>query len=268
MDLATLIGLIACFALVIMGIITGDDGVAALYNFVDFKSVLITLGGAFGATLASMKLADFIKGLKGITLAMKQRNYESLSVISRIIELSNVARKEGLLALEEAADNIDDEFMKKGILLIVDGTEPDLVRGILSTEIECVEQRHKKVINMWETLAAMGPAWGMVGTLIGLINMLQNLEDSSTIGPNMGVALITTLYGSMLANWIAMPIANKLRANSTEEVTLKEVTVEGLLSIQAGENPRVIEEKLKSFLSPSDKSRYNVDNGGGEEANG
>ena len=157
MDLATLIGLIACIVLVVMGIITGDDGVAALKNFVDFKSILITFGGAFGATLISHKMKDFIGGLKGFALALKQRNYDQTEAIKNIIELSNVARKEGLLALEEAAENIEEPFMKKGILLIVDGTEPDLVRAILETEITCVEQRHKKVAGFWDTLAAMGP---------------------------------------------------------------------------------------------------------------
>lgn len=269
MDLATLIGLIMCIGLVIMGIITGDDGVAALKNFIEVKSILITFGGAFSATLISHKMGDFISGLKGFTLALKQRNYNQADSIKKIIELSNVARKEGLLALEEAAEDIEDPFMKKGILLIVDGTEPDLVRAILETEITCVEDRHKKVAGFWDTLAAMGPAWGMVGTLVGLINMLQNMSDASALGPNMSVALITTFYGSMLANWIATPIANKLRANNAEEIVLKEVLIEGLLSIQAGENPRIIEEKLKSFLSPSARNKFSEGSkDGGEAENG
>lgn len=267
MDLASLIGLIACIGLVIMGIITGDQGVAALKNFIDVKSILITFGGAFAATMTSHKMSDFINGLKGFTLALKNRNYNQADTIKKIIELSNVARKEGLLALEEAAEGLDDPFMKKGILLIVDGTEPDLVRAILETEITCVEERHKKVAGFWDTLSAMGPAWGMVGTLVGLINMLQNMSDASALGPNMSVALVTTFYGSMLANWISTPIANKLRANNAEEITLKEVMIEGLLSIQAGENPRVIEEKLKSFLAPNDRNKYLAGSeDGGEQA--
>lgn len=267
MDLATLIGLIACIVLVVMGIITGDDGVAALKNFVDFKSILITFGGAFGATLISHKMKDFIGGLKGFALALKQRNYDQTEAIKNIIELSNVARKEGLLALEDAASDLDDAFMKKGIFLIVDGTEPDLVRAILETELTCIEDRHKKVSSFWETTAAMGPAWGMIGTLIGLINMLKHLDDVSTVGPNMSTALITTFYGSLLANWLAMPIATKLKANNAEEVTVKEVVIEGLLSIQAGENPRVIEEKLKSFLAPAERTQYGEGGeAGGEEA--
>lgn len=265
MDLASLIGILACIGLVIMGIISGDDGVAAIKNFIDVKSVLITFGGAFGATLTSHQMPDFIRGLKGFTLALKVQKYDQATAIKKIIELSNVARKEGLLALEEAAEGLEDPFMKKGILLIVDGTEPDLVRAILETEITCIEARHKKVSGFWDTLSGMGPAWGMVGTLVGLVNMLQNMSDASALGPNMAVALITTFYGSMLANWICTPVANKLRANNTEEITLKEVMIEGLLSIQAGENPRVIEEKLKSFLAPNDRSKFmeaSDDNGG------
>lgn len=265
MDIATLIGLVLCLGLMVLGIVSGDDGFSSLKNFIDGQSALITFGGAFCSTLISCKLTDFLNGLKGFTLAVKQRKQDQTEVIKKIIELSNVARKEGLLALEDAAAELEDPFIKKGILLIVDGTEPDLVRAILETELSCIEQRHKKVISVWETLAAMGPAWGMIGTLIGLINMLKNLSDINSVGPNMSIALITTLYGSMLANWISIPIAGKLKANNAEEVTMKEVIVEGLLSIQAGENPRVIEEKLKSFLAPSERLRYSE---GGEETGG
>ena len=200
-------------------------------------------------------------------MALRQTKHDLTEVIKKIIELSNVARKEGLLALEDAASDLDDAFMKKGIFLIVDGTEPDLVRAILETELTCIEDRHKKVSSFWETAAAMGPAWGMIGTLIGLINMLKHLDDVSTVGPNMSTALITTFYGSLLANWLAMPIATKLKANNAEEVTVKEVVIEGLLSIQAGENPRVIEEKLKSFLAPAERTQYGEGGeAGGEEA--
>ena len=267
MDFATIIGLVVGLGLMIFGIVTGDDGFAALTNFLHGQSALITFGGAFGATLVSNSLADFLNGIKGIKMALRQTKNDQTEVIKKIIELSNVARKEGLLALEDAASDLDDAFMKKGIFLIVDGTEPDLVRAILETELTCIEDRHKKVSSFWETVAAMGPAWGMIGTLIGLINMLKHLEDVSTVGPNMSTALITTFYGSLLANWLALPIASKLKANNAEEITMKEVVIEGLLSIQAGENPRVIEEKLKSFLAPAERAQYGGDGeAGGEEA--
>lgn len=229
----------------------------------DLPSVIITIGGSLAGTLASHKLADFISGLKGIGLAMKEPSVGDASeVISNIINLSNISRKEGLLALEEATHDMDDEFLKKGINLVVDGTDPDLVRGILETDLINLEARHKKVIGFWEKWAELGPAWGMIGTLIGLVNMLKNLTDSSSIGPNMAVALLTTLYGSLIANWLAGPTAAKLKVNNDMEIMMREITVEGLLSIQAGENPRVIEEKLKSFLAPSDRDNAGSEDGG------
>jgi chemotaxis protein MotA len=253
LDLASILGLVICIALVIFGIVSGDDGVAALANFLDGQSALITFGGAFCSIMASCSMSDFIGGLKSITLIFKAPALDMTQMIQKIIELSNVARKEGLLSLEEAAADLDDAFLKKGILLIVDGTDPELVRGIMETELNNIDSRHQQKIGFWLDLAAMGPAWGMIGTLIGLINMLKNLSDASTIGPNMAVALITTLYGSLLANWICTPTAGKLKANNASEIMIKEIMVEGLLSIQAGENPRVIEEKLKSFLAPKDR---------------
>ena len=162
------------------------------------------------------------------------------------------------------AQNLDDEFMKKGILLIVDGTEPELVRGILETELMNMDERHRSVAGFFETWAALGPAWGMIGTLIGLVNMLKDLQDSSAIGPSMATALLTTLYGSLIANWFCTPNANKLKEQNSIEYQLKEIVIEGLLSIQAGENPRVIEEKLKSFLAPASRNALSTEEGGGE----
>ena len=185
-------------------------------------------------------------------------------MIRKIIDLSNVARKEGLLSLEEAAADMDDAFLKKGILLMVDGTDPELVRAIMETELVSIEGRHKTCIGFWDTLGAMGPAWGMIGTLIGLVDMLYHMDNVATLGPAMAVALITTFYGSVLANAICTPVSNKLKADNGAEMMLKEVMIEGLLSIQAGENPRVIEEKLKSFLSPQDREAAGGDVGGEE----
>ncbi|MBO5030708.1 MAG: motility protein A [Lachnospiraceae bacterium] len=264
MDLASLIGFIACFILVVFGIVSGDDGFAAIGFFMSGSSALITFGGAFMSTMMSVSMSDFIAGLKSFTLAFKTVKVNIPEMITKIIELSNIARKEGLLSLEEAAGNLDDEFMKKGIMLIVDGTDPELVRGILETELDSIEARHKDKIGFWETCASMGPAWGMIGTLVGLIIMLQHMTDPSTLGPAMAVALITTFYGSMLANWVCTPTANKLKANNAIEVQAKAIMIEGLLSIQAGENPRVIEEKLKSFLSPKDRTSGAEERAGGE----
>ena len=261
MDIASLVGLILGAVMVVFGILSSGGNIVD--DFMDLPSVIITIGGSLAGTLASHKLADFIGGLKSIGLAMKEPSVGDASeVISNIINLSNISRKEGLLALEEATHDMDDEFLKKGINLVVDGTDPDLVRGILETDLINLEARHKKVIGFWEKWAELGPAWGMIGTLIGLVNMLKNLTDSSSIGPNMAVALLTTLYGSLIANWLAGPTAAKLKVNNDMEIMMREIPVEGLISIQAGENPRVIEEKLNSFLAPSDRDNAGSEDGG------
>lgn len=264
MDLATLIGIIAGMALMIFGIVSGDQGFAALGNFFDAPSVLITFGGSFMAVLASSNLKDYLNGLKSIKITFKSPKLDEAGTIKNVMDLSNIARKEGLLALEEAANNLEDEFLKKGVLLVVDGTDPELVRAILETELDCMESRHKKNMGFWDNVASMGPAWGMIGTLIGLVNMLKKLDDPSSIGPAMAVALITTFYGSVLANWLATPTSNKLKVIHEEEYRVKIVIIEGLLSIQAGENPRVIGEKLKAFLSPAQRAVFEQEEGGGE----
>lgn len=264
MDIASLLGIILGVGLMVLGIVSGDQGPAALRNFYDLNSVFITIGGSLAGVLASHTMADFVNGLKSFTLVFKTPKADVGEVIKHIIDLSNIARKEGLLALEEAANGIEDEFLKKGVMLVVDGTDPELVRGIMEADLMCVEARHKTNIGFWDKWAALGPAWGMIGTLIGLINMLAKLDDPSTVGPSMSVALVTTLYGSLIANWLCNPTAAKLKVNNDEEIRIKEITVEGLLSIQAGENPRVIEEKLKSFLSPKMREGM-TEQGGGEE---
>jgi len=267
LNLASLIGLILGMVLMVFGITFSMSDLSFhftnLKNFFDIPSILITFGGAF-STMVTMEadLKAFLSKLSTFGLVLKNQNYNEVETIKNIIELSNVARKEGLLQLEELANDIEDEFLKKGILLIVDGTDPELVRSILETELGCIEGRHGDVVGFWDKLGAMGPAWGMIGTLVGLVNMLKDLSDLSSIGPNMSVALVTTFYGAVLANWICIPILNKLKAMNAAEVMMKEVTVEGLLSIQAGENPRVIEEKLKSFLNPSSRNALNATEGG------
>jgi len=246
MDIATLLGFIFGTVFMLYGIFLGGP----LSVFYDFPSILITVGGSLSATMIQYPLDKFLTAFKTIKHVFKVKTLEPIEVIQQIIELANVARKEGLLALEESVGQINDDFLKKGILLIVDGTDPELVRNILETEITFIESRHKDSQGVFETLASYGPAYGMIGTLIGLIQMLQKLNDPSNIGPAMAVALITTFYGSILANFVFSPIAGKLKIRSSEEIILKEVMIEGLLSIQAGENPRIIEEKLKAFLSP------------------
>ena len=262
MDIATILGIVLGAVVVVFGIIT-SGGVSAMGNFIDPPSIVITIGGSLSSLLSSYTMPEVINNLKGLGVAFKDPKMDHGAVIRQIIDLSNVARKEGLLALEEVAGNLDDEFMKKGILLIVDGTEPELVRGILETELVNMDDRHKSMAGFYDTWATLGPAWGMIGTLVGLVNMLKKLDDFNTIGPNMATALLTTLYGSLIANWFCTPIANKMKNINSKEYQMKEIVIEGLLSIQAGENPRVIEEKLKSFLSPAVRKTVSPEEGEG-----
>jgi len=261
MDIATLAGIIAGISFIVAGILMSGE----LGNFYDTSSIMITLGGTFAATLISYPIKSIIGILRVSKHLFFTRARQPNEIIRQIIELANIARKEGLLALEEAAYNLEDPFLQKGILLIVDGTDPELVRNIMETELTFMEERHSQGQAIFETMASLAPAFGMIGTLIGLINMLRMLDDPSSIGPNMAVALVTTFYGSILANLFFTPTANKLKYRSAQEMLYKEIMLEGILSIQAGENPRIIEEKLKAFLSPQERKSLSNNSTVGEE---
>lgn len=252
MDISTIIGLILGAIFLVWGIM--ESGLISSYW--DFASVMITLGGTFASTLASYPMKNFLSTVNVVKKAFVYKEVFPDEVIGEIINLANIARKEGLLALEEYAEDLQDDFLKKGIMLIVDGTDPELVRNILETELTFLEERHTEGQSIFETMASFAPAFGMIGTLIGLINMLRTIDDTSSIGPNMSVALVTTFYGSVLANAVFLPLANKLKVRSKSEILVKELMVEGLLSIQAGENPRIIEEKLKTFIPPDARVNY------------
>ncbi|NBI07864.1 flagellar motor protein [Senegalia massiliensis] len=253
MDLGTAIGFILGIAFIIYGILLSGD----IITFLNLASILIVLGGTIAATFISFPLKKVTASIKVVKNAFTDKKSEQVEIIKEIINLANIARKEGLLALEDASEDLSDDFLKKGILLIIDGTDPELVKNILETELIFIEDRHLEGQNIFETMATFSPAFGMIGTLIGLINMLQELDDPSTVGPNMAVALITTFYGTVLANLIFQPIANKLKGRSKKELAIKEMIIEGLLSIQAGENPRIIEEKLNTFIAPNMRKNIN-----------
>jgi len=252
LDISSAIGLILGLVFIIGGIMTSGD----LGAFWDLPSVIIVLGGTIASTIASFPMENFLNTGKVIKKAFFYKETSPDEVIVEIIQLANIARKEGLLSLEEYAEKLDDEFLEKGIMLIVDGTDPDLVRNIMETELIFLEDRHSEGQSIFETMGTYAPAFGMIGTLIGLINMLKVLDDPNAIGPSMSVALVTTFYGSMLANVVFLPLAQKLKIRSNSEILVKELMVEGLLSIQAGENPRIIEEKLKTFIPPSMRKNY------------
>ncbi len=250
MEITTLFGLVASLALVVVGIFWGGG---SINSFIDASSVVITFGGSIAAMFMAFSLKDMAGFGKVLGSAFKQKSYDSIQGINAIVGLANVARKEGMLALEDNVAQLEEPFLQKGIMLIVDGTDPELVKSIMEAEISSIETRHNRGRSMLESLGAYGPAFGMLGTLIGLVIMLGNLDDPSSLGAGMAAALITTFYGSLLANAFAIPIANKLKVTSDVEVMYKEILLEGILSIQAGENPRIIEEKLYSFLPRSAK---------------
>jgi len=232
-------------------LISANFDVMAITRFLDAPSVLIVMGGSLCSLAIGFPMSRITSAFKALKKVFSPPDLDPSEAIVNIINLANLARKEGILALEETARNMEDKFLQKGIMLIVDGTDPELTRNILETELSYLEMRHASTRSVWDMAAALSPAWGMVGTVVGLVNMLHNMDDPNAVGPAMAVALITTMYGSLVANWISIPFANKLRVLGTDEVLMKSVLIEGMLSIQAGENPRIIEEKLKSFLSPA-----------------
>lgn len=245
MDPITIVGLITGIGLISGSIILGGQVVI----FVSAQSAMIVLGGTFGATMINYSWEQLKKIPALFKIIFQKTTMDSEDTIDLLVDFAEKARREGLLALEQDAADLDDAFLQKGIQLVVDGTDPELVRNILETKLTFLEERHAEGQSIFNTMAELAPAYGMIGTLIGLIQMLTELEDPSNIGQGMAVALITTLYGTILANLIFIPMAGKLKIASQEEVLLKEVMIEGILSIQAGENPRIVREKLTAFLA-------------------
>lgn len=248
-----MIGIISGLLLIVISISSSGS----VLSFIHIPSLMIVLGGTLAATLISFPLKRVLNSIKVAKNAFLNHKNDQSKLVSDILYLANIARREGLLVLEEAAEKIDNEFMKKGIMLVVDGTDPELVRNVLETELNFLEERHSEGQRVFEVMASLSPGFGMIGTLIGLVNMLKDLSDFEAVGPNMAVALITTFYGALFANLIFLPIVNKLKGRSKEELLNKEMILEGLLSIQAGENPRIIEEKLKTFISPEFREKSN-----------
>jgi len=245
MDLATLIGLLIGVVLVAGAILLEGDAII----YISLNSVMIVLGGTLAATMISFTLNEVANVFKILGVAFAGKKTDMDEVTNILVGFAEKARREGLLALEEEVEPLDNDFLKKGVQLVVDGTDPQLVRNILETKITFVEERHRKGQEIFNNMGTFSPAFGMIGTLIGLIRMLSALEDPESIGSGLATALLTTLYGTLFANLIFLPIAGKLKVKSEEEIMIKEVMIEGILSIQAGENPRIVEEKLQAFLS-------------------
>jgi chemotaxis protein MotA len=245
MDLATIVGLGTAFGLIIISM---GSGIGA---FIDGPSAMIVFGGTLGAGMIHYRFPQ-LKGALGIAKqAFFYKGGSAAELINTLVEHASQARREGILALEAAAQNTDDPFLKRALQLAVDGHEVAAIESILSTEIDALRDRHKEGAEIFTAMGGYAPALGMIGTLVGLVLMLQQMDDPSKIGPAMAVALLTTFYGAVLANLIFNPIAGKLKARSAEEVLHKELTMEGVLSISQGDNPRLVEQKLSSFLKPA-----------------
>ncbi|MCK5129112.1 MAG: motility protein A [Clostridiales bacterium] len=252
MELTSIIGLAVGLVCIVVSILIGGP----LSAFINIGAIFIVVGGTIAATIVSFDA----KTLKSIPVIMKNITRKSTidlkKDIDMIINIANIARREGLLALDDAVQDIDNNFLKKGIMLIVDGVDTELLKDILETEIHFLQQRHEVGQGVMKAMATYAPAFGLIGTLIGLINMLLNLNDPDALGPAMSVALVTTFYGALLANLIFSPIAKKLETNTASESMEMELLLEGLLSIQDGENTRIIKDKLTAFVS---KKELDVD---------
>ena len=222
-------------------------------SMLNIPAAMIVLGGTLGATMASTSMEQMkaIPVLYKKSMSTEAPNYRA--EIDRIVSFAEKARREGLLALDAEVGEIEDEFLRKGMQLVVDGTDPELVREILESEIEGMELRHKEAVAPFVQAGGFGPTLGILGTVCSLVHVLQNLSDPSTLGPAISGAFIATLYGVGSANVVYYPVANKLKALSSEEIELRTLTLEGILAIQAGDNPRVVEDKLIAFLSPEER---------------
>lgn len=247
MDITTVVGTVLGFGLVVFAMASGQGGLAI---FIDVPSLLIVGGGTIAVTLMNFPLA-IIRNLVKVTMrTFLFKQTQPGGAIDRIIEYANLARKEGLLALENKLQEVDDRFFAKGVQLVIDGFPAETVRDIMELEAEWQRARHSEGKKMLDALGSFAPAFGMIGTLVGLVQMLQNLSDPSKIGGGMATALLTTLYGAMAANMVFIPLAGKLEMRAAEEALLRELMIEGIVAIQSGDGPQLIKEKLKSFVAP------------------
>ncbi len=253
MDLASIIGLVGAFAVIVFAVATGNMGIAGLAGLWDLPSFIFVVVGSFLAMFLSFPMSRVLTMFNIMGRIFKVFDFGEKSLVQNMVGLSEKARREGILALEEGLEDLDDAFMKTGLRLVVDGTDGAIIRTIMENELTKLESRHLSWIGMVIHWAGLGPSYGMMGTVIGLIGMLGNLEDTASIGGNMAVALVTTLYGSIVANMFLVPIAAKLTYHNTMEIQTREMIIEGVLSIQAGDNPRVLAMKLLTYLDTASR---------------
>ena len=263
MDFGTIGGIVLGLLCIIISILFSDTLGAiklpgSLGAFYDTGSILIVMGGGLASALVSFRMSEIAKIITLTFKVFTTKNDNSVENMRLIIRMAQKARREGILSFEEDQESIEDPFVKKALEYVVDGYDPELTKDILTMEIDNMLVRHERNKSLFDFLAKSFPSWGMIGTLVGLVLLLGQLDDPNAIGPSMAVALITTFYGSVLANFICSPIANKLAQKSEEEAHAKQMLLEGILSIQTGEQPAVIENKLMTFLSPAQKIQYKM----------
>jgi len=249
MDIATILGVISAFGLVCIAIVMGGG----IQLFINIPALMIVVGGTLGATMINYPLRDVFGVFKVVKKALLARNASLTELIKRFMAFAQKSRKEGILALENEIKEVNDDFLKKGVQLAIDGLEPQEISNILETEVDFVRSRHQLGAEIFSTMGTFSPALGMIGTLIGLVQMLQTMDDPSKIGPAMAVALLTTFYGSIMANIVCLPISGKLRTRSKEEVLTKEMAIQGIVSLSNGDNPRILEQKLQAFIPPNQR---------------
>ena len=246
MDIATLIGILVSFGLVIVSILVGGEG----SWFMNAPSLMIVCGGTMGATLLAYPLAEVLSVFKVVKNVFLHTTQSTSELIPLIGGFAKKARQEGILSFEAQLEEIEDPFLVKGIQMAIDGMESSAIEEVMTTEIVYLEERHRLGAEIFQTMGAFAPAVGMLGTIIGLVQMLMQMEDPSQIGAPMAVALLTTFYGTLLANLLFLPVAGKLKTRSRQEVLSKQMVLEGVISIQSGDNHRIVEQKLKAFISP------------------
>jgi chemotaxis protein MotA len=247
MDITTIVGLIVVTVLLVVSVVVGGGSFS---SFVDAPSAMVVIGGAIAATMIACPLKDFLAVFKVALKVFLNKTDSVPKIIDQLVSLAEVARKDGLLALESRLADIDHKFIKLGVQMAVDGSPPEVIEDILRTELDSVAARHSLGKGLMDTMGRYAPAYGMIGTLMGLIMMLANMSDPSSIGKGMAVALITTLYGAIISNAVFLPFADKLNLLNKKELASMEIVIRGIMAIQAGENPRVIRQKLNSFLAP------------------
>ncbi len=251
MDLGTIVGLLVAIALFGWALVSGAGSFSKVIDmFWDTPSIILVVGGSFFITLLSCRLERFLSLAKIIKNAFFAGGAKPQELIGQLVKLSDAARREGILSLQNTITELKDPFLANGLQMVVDGTDAETIKQVLDMELDAIDQRHGEGKSVLDLMGKYAPAFGMMGTLVGLVIMLANMDDVSTIGTGMAIALLTTLYGAMIANIICLPLADKLNAKHEEEMLSLDIAKAGILGLQAGDNPRILEMKLAVFLPP------------------